>query len=152
MIDDLAVELAAGCQTGTALVRHVLREVDAGVRTVAECQARVVASTTPLGRILQWNVPVFDERGRFLAIPDAWADDVAMAWEIDSYEFHLSPEDYDRTLRRRATMTSAGIIVAHTLPSRLRTEPKRVLAELEDAYRLASQRPRPAVRMDVAFR
>jgi hypothetical protein len=146
-VTELTAELAAGCQAGTAAVRQVLQEVDAGVRSVAECHARALVAESPLSGMLHWNVAVFDERGNFLAIPDAWADVVALAWEIDSYEFHLSPQDYGRTLRRRAAMTSAGIIVAHVLPSHVRTQPQSALAELEDAYRLASQRPRPPVRM-----
>jgi hypothetical protein len=82
-------------------------------------------------------------------MPDAWADDVALAWEIDSYEFHLSPELYDRTLRRNAAMVASGIMVVHTTPGRLRREPKQVLRELESAYWQASRRRRPLVFMTV---
>ena len=68
------------------------------------------------------------------------------------YEFHLSPTDYGRTLSRHAAMTAAGIVVVHTLPSRLRTEPDAVLAELRGAFNLASQRPRPKLRVTLAGR
>jgi len=62
-----------------------------------EADARVLWRRTGLPP-LSWNVPIVDAAGRFLATPDGWADDVAMAWEIDSYAFHLSPADYRQTL------------------------------------------------------
>lgn len=71
-----------------------------------------------------------------------------MAWQIDSYEFHLSPKSYATTLERHAAMTSAGIVVLHTLPTRLRSEPAAVLEELRKTYRVAQQRPRPRLFVD----
>lgn len=141
---DLAEELRLSSSRGTALPRLVLREVSAGVRSTAEAWGRSLLSSSELCTA-RWNVDIRDERGSFLARPDAWFDDVALAWEIDSYEFHLSPSDYARTLARHAAMTAAGIVVVHTLPSRVRTEPVAVLNELRGAYRLATSRPRPPV-------
>ncbi len=140
----LTDELRQSASRGTALPRIVLGEVSDGVRSTAEAWGRSLLASSDLPAA-RWNVDVCDERGEFLARPDAWFDDVALAWEIDSYEFHLSPSDYARTLARHAAMTSAGIIVVHTLPSRVRTEPAAVLDELRGAYRLATARPRPRV-------
>jgi hypothetical protein len=94
---------------------------------------------------MQWNVRLLDPMGKLLGIPDGWMDDVALAWQIDSLEYHLSPADYELTVRRHTAMTAAGIVVVHTLPSRLRTEPREVLAELRNSYHQAMRRPRPAV-------
>lgn len=142
----LAAELEAGGQRGSRLPREVLREVSAGIRSVAEAKARelVLASRT-LPPVL-WNPAVVDAHGRFVAKPDAWFDDVAMAWEIDSHEFHLSPADHAATLARRSAMTAAGILVLATVPSRVTAEPAAVLAELERAHAHAASRPRPALR------
>lgn len=142
--DELRRELAAGSGRGSALPRRVLAEVSDGVHSVAEAWARALVRRAKLPPML-WNPRVHDANGRFLACPDGWLDDVALAWEIDSYEFHLSPSAYAATLTRRATMTGAGIIVVATLPSRLRTEPDAVLAELLGGYRLARGRLRPPV-------
>jgi hypothetical protein len=146
-VDELVIELEAGSRAGSARPRRVLREVAVGVRSVAEINAHRLAKRSAVLPAFQWNVPIRDVHGALIAIPDAWADDVALAWEIDSYEFHLSPEQYDRTLRRHATMVAAGIVVAHTTPARLRREPDQVLRELEAAYRQALIRPRPLVFM-----
>jgi hypothetical protein len=141
---DLQTELDAGSRRGTAIPRMVLRELADGVWSPAESWARRIIqhSRLPAPR---WNVGVYSESGQFLGIPDAWFDDVALAWEIDSYEFHLSPQSYARTLAKHARFTAAGIVVLHTLPSRLRTEPLVVRAELEASYEQAARRPRPAV-------
>ena len=36
----------------------------------------------------------------FVAVPDAWWPDVGVAVEVESREWHLSPEDWERTMRR----------------------------------------------------
>jgi len=146
-VNDLSTELAAGSRAGSARPRRVLREVGVGVHSVAEVDAHQLASRSTVLPPLHWNVQICDVNGTFIAMPDGWVDEVALAWEIDSYEFHLSPGHYDRTLRRHATMLAAGIIVAHTTPGRLRREPDAVLRELEAAYRHARGRERPPVFM-----
>lgn len=58
----------------------------------------VLAELILRGGLLQplWNARVVDARtGGFIAVADAWFDEVALAWEIDSYEFHLSPADHE---------------------------------------------------------
>lgn len=145
---ELHRELDAGSDRGSALPRFVLRELRDGVRSPAEAWARslIASSRIPTPR---WNIRIYTESGLFLAMPDAWFDDVALAWEIDSYDFHLSPADYARTLARHAAMTAEEIIVVHTLPSRIHTEPRVVLAELEATYDQARCRPRPPLRADL---
>ncbi|WP_199796522.1 hypothetical protein [Pseudonocardia dioxanivorans] len=135
-------ELAAGTSRWSALPRAVLAEVSDGVRSVAEAQARRLITgaglTTPM-----WNARVVDDAGRFVAVPDAWFDDVALAWEIDSHEFHLGPAEHERTVRRRSQMMARGIIVLQTLPQHLRTRPDAVVEELRRVYATAAARPRP---------
>ncbi|MBB4904935.1 hypothetical protein [Actinophytocola algeriensis] len=138
-------ELAHGSQRGTAVPRSVLRDVLRGARSVAEIDGMRVWKHTGLPH-LSWNVDLFDEGGRLIARPDGWCDEVGLAWEIDSYEYHFGREGYARTLERNARYAAAGILVVQTLPNRLRTEPDVVAAELRAAYRAAADRPRPNVR------
>ncbi len=141
---ELNAELALGSGRGSALPREVLREVSDGVRSVAEADARALAlrSGLPAPR---WNVRLRQPSGRFIGMPDAWFDDVGMAWEIDSLEWHISPEDYQKTLDRRAAMMAEGIIVVHHSPQKLHTAPTEVLTDLRTNYAHATRRPRPAV-------
>ncbi|MFC3894413.1 hypothetical protein ACFOWZ_23275 [Lentzea rhizosphaerae] len=137
-------ELDAGSCRGSAAPRKVLRELIDGIRSPAESWARELALRSGFDR-MRWNQELFLSNGSHLATPDGWLDDVGLAWEIDSYEYHFRPEDYAKTLKRHNRMTAAGIIVVHTVPSRLRTEPDQVVEELRGAYEQARQRPRPPV-------
>jgi hypothetical protein len=141
---DLAEELTAGSRRGASRPRRTVQAMLVGARSKAEADAQRLLSRSRLPRP-RWNPTLATADGQRLPSPDGWFDDVALAWEIDSLEFHLSPEDYDRTLRRHATMTSAGIIVLHTLPSRLVREPAVVLKELSASYAQAAKRPRPPI-------
>lgn len=109
---------------------------------MAEVRAKRLTRRSGLPEPL-WNVPLLDGCGQLIGTPDAWWAEVGLAWEIDSYEYHLSPVDYDRTLRRDARYAAAGIAFLPTLPRRLVTEEAAVLDELEAAYAAAAQRPAP---------
>lgn len=128
---------------GTKLVRSVLEELGRA-ESVAERDARRLSRrirlTTP-----HWNVTIADADGLIIGRPDAWFDDVGLAWEIDSKAFHYRPRDYERTLARNSRYAAAGILVLQTLPTRLRDRPDQVAQELKKAHRAAAARPRPPV-------
>jgi hypothetical protein len=136
-------EIEHGSPRGTALPRRLLNEWQ-DLRSVAESRAKNLSrqlAAVPS----HWNAAIHDSAGRYIGQPDAWWDDVALAWEIDSVEFHFHRHDYGRTLERNSRYAAAGIPVVQTLPSRLKTAPEEVLAELKDAYASAAARPRPPV-------
>jgi hypothetical protein len=141
----LGVELAECGRRGSAVPRRVIREVSAGVRSAAEADAKRLWRRSGLPEPW-WNAPVHDLGGRFLGIADAWFDEVALAWEINSLEWHLNPVDYEREQEKTARFIAAGVPVLPTQPSRLRSGGRVVLEELNSAYGHAASRPRPAVR------
>jgi hypothetical protein len=141
-VGELSAELAAGPSRGSALPREVLAEIGDGVRSVAEAHARTLLRGSGLPAPL-WNPKLFDLAGRFVATPDAWFDDVAMAWEIDSREWHLSPDDYAATVDRRGRLMAAGAVVVHHLPRALVTRSSQVLEDLRANHAQAARRPRP---------
>lgn len=141
---DLVAELDSGSRRGTALPRRVLEEVCAGARSVAEAHAMPVWHRADLPKAT-WNQPVHGADGQFIAVPDAWCDEVALAWEIDSFEWHSDAKGYARTVARNTRYTAAGIVVVQTLPSRLRDDPAGVISDLRAAYTTAAARPRPPV-------
>lgn len=138
-VGDLTRELVHRRLRGSALPRIVLTEVGDGVRSAAEAWARSLIRRSRLPAP-EWNVELRDQQGRRLAVVDAWWEDVGMAWEIDSTEFHLAPADHDRTTRRHSALTAAGVLVVHTVPSRLRKDPVGVLRDLCGAYDSAASR------------
>jgi hypothetical protein len=142
----LAEELKNGPVRGSARLRHVLAEIADGVRSVAEGDLRALVRRERLPE------PAYNARlyvgDEFLASPDAWWQEAALAAEVDSREWHLSPADWERTLARHARMSALGIVVLHYPPRRLRAEPRRVAAEIRQAIEAGRGRevPRLTVR------
>ena len=77
----------------------------------------------------------------FIAVPDCWWPDAAVAAEVDSREWHLSPRDWERTLARHARMGSHGIIVLHFTPAQIRTCQHEVGAKIRAALAARADRP-----------
>jgi len=140
----LIEELERGSSHGTAIPRAALRELLRGARSVAEGDAMAVWRGTGLPAP-SWNFELRTTAGRYVATPDGWFDEVGLAWEIDSYEYHFGRDGYATTLARNARYAAAGVAVVQTLPGRLRSQPAQVRAELVAAYRAAAARPRPSV-------
>jgi hypothetical protein len=138
-IPELTAELGCGPVRGSARFRQALAEVASGVRSVAEGDLRTLLRR---GRV---PAPYFNPRlfaGEvFLGMPDAWWPGAGVAVEVDSREWHLSPADWERTLRRHAEMSAHGIIVLHFTPGQIRREPERVLAAIKKALASAAGRP-----------
>ncbi|MCQ4120499.1 hypothetical protein [Rhodococcus tibetensis] len=143
-IDDLARELASGSHRGSRLPRAVLRELSENAHSVAGAHAQKLYSSSDLAP-MQHNVDVLSATGQWLARPDGWLDDVAVAWEIDTLKYHFSAELHEATVIRRARMQREGIVVVTHLPEQIQTEPATVLADLRAARTLAASRRRPSV-------
>lgn len=141
-IDQLADELRHAPVRQSAWLRRTLAEVADGVRSAAEGDLRDLIRAHGL------PAPLFNARlyvgPEFVAVPDAWWPERGVVVEVDSREWHLSPEDWQRTLRRSTRMNALGINVMHFTPQRIRTEAAEVAEEIRSA--LEDGRPRPAVR------
>jgi hypothetical protein len=141
----LVTELSECGRRGSATPRRVLAEVSAGIRSAAELDAKKLWSRTGLPEPW-WNAEVRDGRGQRLGIADGWFDEVALAWEINSFLWHLNPLEYAREQKRTARFIAAGVPVLPTLPTRLRSDKRNVMDELCRAFMHAAERPRPNVR------
>lgn len=140
---ELAREIDEGTKRGTAVPRRLLAEwLD--LRSVAELWAKELAQRLAVPPT-HWNPELRDAAGNYVGCPDGWWEDVGLAWEIDSFDFHFYRDGYRRTLARNNRYSAAGIVVVQTLPSQLKEDPEGVLRELEAAYRTAAALPRPAV-------
>ena len=138
-IAELAAELAAGPVRGSGLFRSVLAEVCDGIRSPAEADFRDLIKKSGLPQPLFNPQLVID--GALLAKPDAWWPDRALAVEIDSREWHLSPDDWEATMARDGRLRAVGIRVIHVTPRQVRTEPNRVLRTIADALRSGTPLP-----------
>lgn len=140
----LREELDRGCRRGTGLPREVLRSMDVDVRSVPELKASRLIRKSELPQP-QWNTSLYTPDGGYIGCPDAWFDEVALAVEIDSFQFHFARDDYANTLRRNTRYAANGITVVQVLPGQLSKDPDSVLADIKKAYEAAAQRARPAV-------
>jgi hypothetical protein len=132
-VRDLAAELADGPRRQSRCLRIALAEVGAGVRSSAEADLRSLAIRSGL------PTPLFNPRlylgQELLAVPDAWWPEAGVAAEVDSREWHLSPADWEQTMRRHARLTAAGVLVLHFSPRQIREEPGQVVAAIAAALR-----------------
>jgi hypothetical protein len=143
-VSDLAAELRDSPIRGSAMFRSVLGEVGEGIRSTAEGDLR------DLIRAARLPTPLFNASlyigDTFLAMPDAWWPDAGVAAEVDSYEWHLSPADADRTRKRHDLMGAAGIIPLHFSPRQIRRERAEVARMITDALKSGLNRPALPIR------
>jgi hypothetical protein len=135
----LAAELASGPKRGSGGLRIALEEAAEGVRSVAEADLHALIRNARLPAPL-YNPRLFVAEA-FLAQPDVWWPSAGVAGEVDSREWHLSPDAWDQTLARHDRMSAHGIIVLHFTPRRIRTEPAAVISELRQALDAGLRRP-----------
>ena len=140
-IDQLARELRLGGRANGALLRRVIAEVTAGVRSAPEAELRDLIVKAGLPAPL-FNPRLYLPNGRFLACPDAWWPEAGVAIEMDSREWHLAPADWERTMNRHSDLGQHGIVTLHVTPHQLRTNPEAVARKAANAYKTGTTRPR----------
>jgi len=131
-VDMLIAELAAGPRNGSRLFRIALSEVADGVLSVAEGDFRDLILRAGLPRPL-FNEPVRRADGSVIAVVDAWWAAARVAGEVDSREWHLSPADWERTMRRHNELARCGVQVLHFSPRQIKAEPRAVVAAIAGA-------------------
>jgi hypothetical protein len=139
-LEMLAIELREGPVRDSALLRQVLGEAAGGIRSVVEAELKDLIERAGLP-LPMFNARLFAADGTFLASPDAWWPEAGVAAEVDSRQWHLRPDDWEKTMRRHAAMSRHGILVLHFTPRQIRSEPATVIAALADALRAGRVRP-----------
>jgi len=139
-IPELAAELGEGPVVGSARFRQALADVAEGIRSAAEADLKDLLVRSGLPMPL-FNPSVYDPDGTFVARPDAWWPDLGVAVEVDSHEWHMSPQDHDGTLARGRRMGKRQMIVLRFTPRQIRSEPAEVIKDIRDALHGARGRP-----------
>jgi hypothetical protein len=139
-IQDMVTELTAGPNVGSALFREALTDVADGIRSTAEADLRDLLLKAGLPMPL-FNPSVYDSDGTFIARPDAWWPRFGVAVEVDSREWHMSPEDHAKTLSRGRRMGKHQMIVLRFTPKQIRSESAEVVKDIRDALEGARGRP-----------
>ena len=127
---ELRAELDTGSQRGSAAVRALLTPDLAG-RTEVVPEGITLARRLLRGTALpppQWQMPVRDDAGMLLGVPDAWWPEVGLAWDVGPRTRHHDPRVW----------STAGLTLLRTDPQRLYTAPNAVTDELIAAFASAA--------------
>ena len=138
--------LAAAFEVGRIgpVISAGLTEIVDGVRSAPEGRVRKLVLASELPAPL-WNPSLYSSAGLLIAIPDAYWEDAGVAIEVESRQYHFSPASWERTLARRALMSSYGILVVQCPPSRLRQDSKGFIQEVIRAHAMGLARDRLAI-------
>jgi hypothetical protein len=128
-------EIRRAARSRTGLARQALTEVIAGVRSAPEAELRDITGRSSLLPEILWNPTLTTLDGRPLPTPDGWIDDVGIALEVDSAEYHSKDEGWTTTLDRHNSLARYDVQVLHLTPSQIRAAPRAVLATIEETYR-----------------
>ncbi|MGH3166537.1 MAG: hypothetical protein ACRDN0_11680 [Trebonia sp.] len=139
-VSSLITELNDGPKTGSAKFHHALGEICDGIRSSAEADLKDIIEESGLEEPL-YNPELYWWDGTFLGIPDAWWQRAGVAAEVDSLQYHLSPDDYERTVLRHNRMQRANVNLLHFLPRTLRRDRRTAITDLRRAYQAGSSRP-----------
>jgi hypothetical protein len=139
-LKELVRELNEGPTPGRRWYRMALAEVSEGIRSVAEAQLKRLIDRSDLEKPV-YNADLYTLDGIFLGRPDAWFGRAGVAGEVDSREYHMRARDYEETTMRHNRMEAAGIHMLHWLPSTIKAEPGKVIADLRDAIAAGNKCP-----------
>jgi hypothetical protein len=139
-LEELLTELNEGPAAGARWYRMALAELSEGIRSAAEADLKRLIDRSDLDRPV-YNADLYTLDGIFLGRPDAWFAHAGVAGEVDSREYHLGAKDYEATTLRHNRMEAAGIHVLHWLPSTIKAEPRRVIADLRAAIAAGNKCP-----------
>lgn len=145
----LLAEVEAGAIRGSAVVRRAVADAHTGAWSVPELDVLSAASRSPiLPRI--WPNPVLMARdGTTLPTPDGWIDDVGLAIQVHSRQYHLRDEHWEATVSADTMLGEYGVPVIAVTPRGFAEDPAGFVARLERAYRQLGRR---GVRPDVSMR
>jgi hypothetical protein len=136
----LITELNQGPKSGSAKLRRALEEACIGIRSSAEADLKDIIGGSDLEEPL-YNPELYAWDGTFIGMPDAWWQRAGVAAEVDSLQYHMSPEDYENTVTRHNRMQAYGINMLHFLPRTLKRDQATVLADLRGAIDKGNRRP-----------
>jgi hypothetical protein len=146
---DLRHELEAGAVRGSATVRRALDDVATGAWSLPEAEVlRELATSTVLPRVFP-NPVLIARDGTVLPSPDFWLDDVGLAGQVHSRQYHLRDEQWEVTVERDTLLGEYGVPVLAVTPAGFRRDPRAFRERVERAYRL---RLRSGERPDVQMR
>ena len=141
-VEDIVKDVRRAARQRTALARAVLREIESGIRSVAEAKVRSALLARGVDG-LEWNVELWTQDGEFVGTPDAYCVRTGVALQVDSMKWHLRPKGYQRTQARQRGLAYWGVFVLPWSPSDALANPDEVALGLLRLREIGAQRPVP---------
>ena len=104
----LITELNEGPAAGSRFYRVALAEISEGIRSAAEADMKHLIDKSDLEKPI-YNAELYALDGTFLGIADAWWQRAGVVAEVDLRQYHLGPDDYERTVMRHNRMEAHSI-------------------------------------------
>lgn len=120
-------------KSGRSNANRVLRHLRSGVRSVGELDFVTLTRTSRVLSLPKLNWLLELPTGRRVS-PDALYDDAALVHETNGRDPHGDEDPFESMQARHDALTAAGFAVLHNSPRQIRTESRRVLAEVESLY------------------
>jgi hypothetical protein len=139
----LLEELSHVTGRGAGIAHRAGRWIAAGVASAPEaefltlCQESKVLPTPLIN-------PLLELPSGLRISPDALFLDAGLVHETNGRGPHAADDRFDDMQARHGAMTAAGLTVLHNSPRQIRTERRRVIADLEACYAKAKGRGLPA--------
>jgi hypothetical protein len=144
---DLQTEINQGQRRWTAVLREVVGDALAGVRSIQEAVLRDAILASDLPEPL-WNPRLETLKGEFIAEPDGYYEDLGIALELDSREYHyLNSDQFEATWGRHSVYNRHRIIAERIVPSMLRPKPDRALDAIRATRSANAGRTPPEIRV-----
>jgi len=143
--DDLRAELEAGATRGSRVTREALRLVATGAWSVPEADVLTeLARSSVLPRV--WPNPVLTSvlDGTRLPSPDFWIDEVGLAGQVHSRQFHARDADWEGTVAADTVFGEYGVPLISVTPGGFAADPAAFRGRVERAFaaaRLSGARP-----------
>jgi hypothetical protein len=144
--EDLRHELESGPRHRSGTVRQAVDEAERRAWSVPEADLTRLLTRSSLLPAALANPRLTAADGTRLPTPDLWFDDVGLAVQVHSWQFHGEPDDWDATVMTDGVFAGYGISLVGVTPRAVSRRPDLVLQRVEAAYRAAADRPRPEVR------
>jgi hypothetical protein len=129
-------------------VDGALVAVGVGLRSPAEKDMRELILTSRILPEPRWNQWLDLGDGGGPVCVDALLEGARLVNEVDGKRYHAWGNQFDETQARHERLTSAGLIVLHATPKRIRQDRHVLLERLEQTYRrYAGQGMPPEVRL-----
>lgn len=130
-VGDLRDEISDGQRQWTAILRDVVGDAAAGVRSIPEAGLWDLVVRSDLPEPL-WNPRLETLDDELIAEPDGYYEDIGLVLEVDSRRHHFEDEDgYETTWQRHKRFARLGIPVLRIMPVDIRDHPEQVIDDIK---------------------